>query len=132
MGVYNLRKDYKKGDVIITSPTQLSLKKLRKSGYMCAIVEKYNHFVKIRQDLFGFIDILAVHPNKKEILGIQACTDTGGHMSKHKMKVKNNKKLNIWLKSGGMFEIWAWAKKGKKGKRKLWVLRTAKLKVKNV
>lgn len=94
---------------------------------MVAVVEKFNHFIKVRQDLYGFIDILAVHPDKKEVLGIQTCTDTGGQLSKHKMKCEKLDNLDIWLKSGCKFEIWAWAKKGKSKKRKLWTLRTVKL-----
>lgn len=40
--------------------TQLSLKLLRKEGYLCAVVEHWNHFSCIRKDLFGFIDIIAI------------------------------------------------------------------------
>ena len=43
-----------------TSPTQLSLKKLREEGYTVAVVEHWNSFARIRQDLFGFIDLLAL------------------------------------------------------------------------
>ena len=43
-----------------TSPTQLSLKKLREEGYIVAVVEHWNSFARIRQDLFGFIDLLAL------------------------------------------------------------------------
>ena len=105
------------------SPTKLSLAELRKRGYMAAVVEKFNPFVKIRQDLFGIIDIVGVHPVKKEVIGIQACTDTGGQASKNKMKAESNKNLKIWLDSGCKFQIWAWAKRGKANKRKLWTLR---------
>lgn len=45
-----------------SSPTQKSLAYLRREGYTCAIVEKWNAHLKIRQDLFGFIDILAIGP----------------------------------------------------------------------
>jgi len=42
------------------SPTQLTLKKWRKAGYTAAVVEKWNPHAKIRQDLFGCIDVIAV------------------------------------------------------------------------
>ena len=45
-----------------TSPTQRTLAYLRQNGYDTAIVEKWNDRLKIRQDLFGFIDVLAVGP----------------------------------------------------------------------
>ena len=35
------------------------------------MVERWNQYAKVRQDLFGFVDILAVRPN--EILAVQAC-----------------------------------------------------------
>jgi hypothetical protein len=53
----------------MTSPTKRTLAKLRKEGYLCAIVEKFNRFAGIRQDLFGFIDILAIREG--EIIGVQ-------------------------------------------------------------
>ena len=56
------------------TPTQRTLAYLREEGYLCAIVEKWNPHVKIRQDLFGFIDILAI--KKGETLAVQ-CTSTG-------------------------------------------------------
>ena len=43
-----------------TSPTQLSLKELRKTCAAVQVVEKWNPHARIRQDLFGFVDIIAV------------------------------------------------------------------------
>lgn len=43
-----------------TSPTQLTLRALRKAGYTAAVVEHWNPHAKIRQDLFGIVDVLAV------------------------------------------------------------------------
>ena len=44
------------------SPTQRTLKRLRDSGDypLVTIVERWNAFAKIRQDLFGIIDLLAI------------------------------------------------------------------------
>ena len=56
------------------SPTQLSLAKLREEGYTCWITEHWNNWSKTRQDLFGFIDILALKGN--ETLAIQTTTAT--------------------------------------------------------
>tara|TARA_R110000851_G_scaffold93777_3_gene204164 strand:- start:1102 stop:1413 length:312 start_codon:yes stop_codon:yes gene_type:complete len=54
------------------SPTQRTLKKLRDSGDypLVAIVERWNAFAKIRQDLFGIIDLLAIDI-KGNTVGIQ-------------------------------------------------------------
>ena len=57
------------------SPTQLTLRKMRKDGYTAAVVEKWNHHVGIRQDLFGFIDVIAIGEN--ETIAIQ-CTSYSG------------------------------------------------------
>lgn len=42
------------------SPTQRSLAHLRKNEYLVQVVEKYNIHARVRVDLFGFIDIVAV------------------------------------------------------------------------
>ena len=63
------------------SPTQLTLRKLRADGCMAAVVEKWNPHAKIRQDLFGFLDIVAIVPGGSGVLGIQACT-TGNMMKR--------------------------------------------------
>ena len=51
------------------TPTQRSLKYLREQGYTVAITERWNPFARIRQDLFGFIDLLAIKPG--ETLAVQ-------------------------------------------------------------
>jgi hypothetical protein len=53
----------------MSSPTKKSLKKLRDDGYKAAVVEHWNPFAKIRQDLFGIIDIVAVKSGNT--LGVQ-------------------------------------------------------------
>jgi hypothetical protein len=37
-----------------------SLAALRADGWQCAVVEKWNPHAKIRQDLWGFIDVIAL------------------------------------------------------------------------
>jgi hypothetical protein len=51
------------------TPTQRSLEYLREQGYLCAIVEKWNPHARIRQDLWGWCDILAIRKN--EVLAVQ-------------------------------------------------------------
>jgi len=102
-------------------PTQRTLKKLRAEGYLCAIVEHWNQFAHVRQDLFGIIDIVAIHPQHKGVFGIQ-CTDDSS-VSKHLKKAKENTYLPVWLKAGNRFEVWGWGLKGKVGERKTWQVR---------
>jgi hypothetical protein len=51
------------------SPTQRSLEHLREQGYHCEIVEKWNPWRKVRQDLWGWCDILAIR--RDEVLAVQ-------------------------------------------------------------
>lgn len=44
----------------MTSPTQRTLARMRKAGYRCATVEKWNPHARIRQDLFGVVDVLCI------------------------------------------------------------------------
>lgn len=53
-----------------TSPTQRTLTEMRSRGYVCEVTEKWNPFAKVRQDLFGFIDVLCL--GNGEIVGVQA------------------------------------------------------------
>ena len=53
----------------MTTPTKRSLKKLRDEGYAVAIVEHWNSFARIRQDLFGIFDLLALKDG--ETLAVQ-------------------------------------------------------------
>lgn len=102
------------------SPTQRSIELLKKEGYKVAIVEKFNHFVKIRQDLFGFMDLLCVHPDKQGTLGVQ--TTSGSHLAQRIDKAAMLPMFHLWLKTGNRVEFHGWVKKGARGKRKLWNL----------
>lgn len=90
------------------SPTELSLKFLREQGYTVAVVEKWNAFAKIRQDLFGIIDLVAIKKDVPGILGIQ--TTSKSNISARVAKSKNNKDLLTWYNAGNNFIIHGWAK----------------------
>ncbi len=106
------------------SPTQRSLKWLRDQGFTVAIVERWNPYAKIRQDLFGCLDLLAISPTHG-IIGIQA-TSTG-NLSARDKKILAEPKAGIWLASGGKITCHGWSKKGARGKRKLWQLTTREI-----
>ena len=65
------------------SPTQLTLRKLKKEGYRAVVVEKWNPHARCRQDLFGIIDVLAVGPGVT--IGVQATTYKNRHARVRKM-----------------------------------------------
>lgn len=88
---------------------------LRAAGYTCAVVEKWNMHAKIRQDLFGFIDIVAM---RSDIIGVQATTMA--HNADHLDKIIAEPRARLWLLAGGRIQLWSWRKLVKKFDRKLW------------
>lgn len=90
------------------TPTQRTLAALRKLGHQVAIVERWNQYAKIRQDLFGFIDIVCLTPTA--IIGIQ-CT-SGTNVAARVKKICNecNPVARAWLQAGGQIEVWGWRK----------------------
>lgn len=102
-----------------SKPTQRTLKALRDLGATCAIVERWNQFAKVRQDLFGFADILAIlGPN---LIALQ--TTSGDNHASRRTKILAEPMALAWLKTGNMIEIHSWSKKGPRGKAKKWVCR---------
>ena len=102
-----------------SSPTQRSLALLRRRGYTVAIGEKWNPHARVRQDLFGFGDLLACGDGR---IFLVQCTSGDNH-SKRRRKIQSAKEARRWLQSGGKILILSWAKQGPRGKRKLWIPR---------
>ena len=101
----------------MNSPTQRSLELLREQGYTVAIVEHWNQFAGVRQDLFGFLDIVAIKESERGVLGVQ--TTSVNNLSARLGKSLVLKNLKIWLSAGNRYIIHGWGLKGKKGERKL-------------
>ncbi len=101
------------------SPTQRTLAKLRKEGWTCAITEKWNQYARVRQDLFGFCDVIAIKPGT--ILAVQACA--GASHAARRDKILAEPRAAEWLNAGGQIAVLSWAKQGPRGKRKLWTAR---------
>jgi len=103
----------------MTSPTQRSLVYLKEQGFVAQVVERFNPYAKVRVDLFGFIDIVAVSPFGS-IFGIQ--TTSQENVSTRIKKILAIKEAKIWLEAGGKIVVHGWGKKGKAGARKLWTI----------
>lgn len=97
------------------TPTQRSLKLMRDRGYLCEVVEKWNAHAKIRQDLFGFIDVLCVRGS--EVVGVQTTSGSGDLARIRKiMEHENFRKV-----AGAMsIVVHGWRKLKGKGKRPVW------------
>jgi len=116
-----------------TSPTQRSLAYAKKQGFIAAVVEKWNPHMRIRQDLFGFADLIVLDGKPGSALWQ---VTTGANVSKRLTKMTDTTeekavriydKVIAWLKAGNRIEIHGWAKKGPRGKRKTWQLRIIKI-----
>lgn len=92
-----------------TSPTARSLKLLRNAGYTAAVCERWNMHAKVRQDLFGFIDVVAIRADKPGVLGIQATTVS--NQAARLAKMISLPSLRTWLLAGNRVEIHGWKKR---------------------
>lgn len=90
------------------SPTELSLNFLREQGYTVAVTEHWNPFGKVRVDLFGIIDLVAIKKGVPGVLGIQTTSRT--NISARIKKSIQNKNLLTWYKAGNNFKIHGWYK----------------------
>lgn len=104
------------------SPTQRTLKYLRQKGYICAITEHWNAHAKIRQDLFGFIDLLALGIDR--IVAIQ-CT-SGANLSARVQKIRVLADAVLWYRAGGDILAVGWRTLKREG-RKVWIPRVIRM-----
>lgn len=96
------------------NPTQLTLRKLREDCWpLVQVVEIWNPHARVRQDLFGVIDVLAVGPGGT--LAVQATSRKS--VSARKRKMSESEAPPILLAQGWDVVIWGWEKR--KGR---WVL----------
>ena len=119
------------GLTTMRSPTARTLKFFRDQEAQCRVVEQWIDFHKprgfkgrpgVRRDLWG-ADILV--RQGALLMAIQS-TD-GTHHSKHVDKCLANTEIRNWLDCGVPFYIYSWAKRGPRGKRKLWTPRITQL-----
>jgi len=100
--------------------TGRTLKRLREMGWDAAVVERYLAVCRVRQDMFGFADVLAFSEDR--VLAVQ--TTTQANFAAHKPKIEALLVARRWVASDlRALELWGWAKRGERGKRKLWTVR---------
>jgi hypothetical protein len=97
------------------------MKYLRRLGFCVARVEQRLPIPgrSVTKDCFGFGDLLAVSDAGGIVL-VQ--TTTRANLSKREAKARAIPELGTWLRAGGKFFLHGWAKRGARGKRKLWEL----------
>lgn len=87
-----------------TSPTQRSLKAMRDRGYVCEVTERWNAFAKIRQDLYGFIDVLCL--GSGEVVGVQATSYS--NVSARVKKIADHDNVAAVRKAGIRILVHGW------------------------
>lgn len=96
------------------SPTQRSLAKLRADGCdLVQVVEKWNPHARIRQDLFGVVDILAIKGG--ETIAIQACA--GSSVAARVDKITESDAIAHIRKAGWTFHVHGWRKTKPRGQK---------------
>jgi len=88
------------------TPTQLSCKHLRDNGWTLEVVERYNQFACRRNDLFGFIDILAVRG--PETLAVQ--TTTYPNVPSRVNKIADSEHVAAIREAGWTIHVHGWTK----------------------
>lgn len=93
------------------SPTARTLAELRKRGAaLVQVVERWNSFARIRQDLFEIIDVLAVMPAGKTV-AVQ-CT-SGDHVADRVNKIVNSDAYQVLRLAGWTILVHGWRKNSK-------------------
>ena len=102
------------------SPTARTLAECRSRGWIAVVTERWNPYAHVRQDLFGWMDVLALDLLHGIAIGIQTTSSTN-----HASRVEKVRELaGPWLVVPGHEAwVWSWSKKGPRGGRKLWTLR---------
>ena len=105
----------------MTSPTEHSLALLRAAAWTVGIVERWIQARMIRIDFLGFADAVGCLPDRREIAAFQFCCS--GDVSKRVTKIQAEPRASSWLAAGGRIYVIGWAKRGPRGKRKVWTPR---------
>lgn len=107
-----------------TSPTQRSLAELRKRGFYAEIVERWVAWPPPghRKDLAGFLDVIVFTPGA--VMGIQCCAGASHAARAKKIREHPNfpkvaEAMQVW--------VWSWSKRGERGARKVWTLRSERI-----
>lgn len=87
-----------------TAPTKRTLEWLTARGYLADIAERRRGPITV--DLFGCIDIIAVHPERREILFVQVTSHS--NRASRVLKVQTSPHTRALLRSGAHVEVWTW------------------------
>lgn len=86
------------------TPTQRSLELLRAENWTVAIVEHFNKWAGVRQDLFGVFDLLAL--NGRDTLGVQVTS--ASNVAARQKKIDTADTLPALLHAGWRIQVHGW------------------------
>lgn len=89
------------------TPTALTLRQLRADEWLAQVVETWNPHARIRNDLFGIIDVLALRGT--ETLAVQATS--ASNVAARVRKIADAPTIGAIRDAGWRIEVWGWAKK---------------------
>ena len=104
------------------TPTARSLKHHRALGHVAEVVEKTIRLPGgrvFKRDLWGFGDVLIMDGLPGSLI-VQCCVT--GDQSKRLAKIQAEPHSQRWLSAGNRVVVEGWAKRGPRGKRKVWTL----------
>lgn len=90
--------------------------------------ESQNPFSGKRKDLFGFIDLVALDPDRGTI-GIQVTSGSNHAARRKKILTDCREAALMWLRCNNLIEIWSWSKRKVKrgGKAVRWTPRVEQI-----
>jgi len=106
----------------MSSPTRHTLNHCREQGWIACVVEHWIPRTKVRVDLFGFGDVIALDGLPGSLL-IQTTTTSNAPARVTKIKTERRDNARAWLQAGNRIVVHGWALRGAAGKRKLWTLK---------
>lgn len=89
----------------MSTPTQRSLKLMRDRGYLSAVTERWNPHARIRQDLFGIVDVLCLGD---DIIAVQ--TTSASNVSARVRKIEDSEALPALRRVGIRVVVHGWRK----------------------
>ena len=111
------------------TPQQRSRDLLKAEGFTVATVEAWLPRIKIRRDLFGIGDLLAIRAGCTPLL-VQVTTSP--NLAARRTKALQTPDLATWLRTGATFELHGWRKGGAAGTRKTWLCRREQLRLEDL
>jgi len=90
----------------MTSPLQRSKAQLEAEGWLVAIVEHWNSFARVRQDLWGWADLLCLKGD--QVIAVQVCCR--GDVAKRARKIGESSTIDRVRQAGIGVRVHGWGR----------------------